>query len=359
MKNPTLKSIQKRVITDSVPNRPSLPILNKLFVEENWRQISGNNLDWSYLVSDTGNFAGEASYLIDKKTALANIGTSINNGGDTLRLGSLSIPYNVDPDKYPLMPAFKKQVDTHGFSWPEFREHCRWLTLAASNDKTRPALCGVLFEQGVSDSYLVSTNGHRLYRDRLTSHTCGNLCDMLIPRNLLVAISKLPACDNGYVTLRIPETGEPHGQITIEFDGIVIDYVFRVVDGPFPAYAQVFPKEMENTILFDVAWLRDAVKSSLSVASKVTHQVKFECTNGRLTVSAIDLDTSAKVETATDILRAPDLLAGFNGAYIIDMLSGTDKTHVAMKFDNREGSATLWVLSDHRDALLMPLRLAD
>ena len=116
--------------------------------------------------------------------------------------------------------------------------------------------------------------------------------------------------------------------------------VCRLIDGKYPNYEAVIPKENPNHLVADRMALLSSVKRISIFSNKTTHQVKLKVAGNELHISAEDLDFSNKAnERLTCNYQGTDMEIGFNSRFLIEMLTNleSDEVILEMSAPNRAG----------------------
>jgi DNA polymerase-3 subunit beta len=136
-------------------------------------------------------------------------------------------------------------------------------------------------------------------------------------------------------------------ELTIEFNTSNAIFTFnditlicRLIDGKYPNYEAVIPKENPNVLTIDRQQFLSSIKRVSIFSNKTTHQIKLKIAGSELLLSAEDLDFSnAASERLTCQYDGDDMEIGFNSRFIMDMLSNLDTTEIrlAMSIPSRAG----------------------
>ena len=226
------------------------------------------------------------------------------------------------------------------------------VSYAIATDEVRGNLNGVLLEfVGKGVFRMVATDGHRL-----SMVDCG-MCDkdvkfgdsVVIPRKGLMEMKRLLDSESGGCQI-----GVVGNSFIFKMDGVSV--VMQLLDGKFPDYSQVVPKEHEIKVSVDRKALMDSLKrvSILSAGSVVSVVIE----NGRLTLIGKDVDLG---EAREDIGIDDDKCAvsvGYNAKYVIDVLSAMDSECVELSMvDNLSPGVIKAVGDEDYTCVVMPMRL--
>jgi DNA polymerase III sliding clamp (beta) subunit (PCNA family) len=227
----------------------------------------------------------------------------------------------------------------------------RALTMV-SNDELRPVLTGVFF--GGKSNDLVATNAHKLFfkydwADAFREDT--------IVRAPIVS-SLVSFCKKSEATTVTWADGTGGG-FQWEQDEIVFCVHGSFVDGKYPNYDAVIPKDNTQSIMVSKKELLLTLDDALASANKTTHQVVMKVEKGNIEISSEDLDFGTKFSgtVSADTKRAEEKYAmGFNGKYLSDTVkeSESDGDTVLIEMSRPNRAAIV-----NGQVLIMPIMLND
>ncbi|MFA5575359.1 MAG: DNA polymerase III subunit beta [Brumimicrobium sp.] len=221
---------------------------------------------------------------------------------------------------------------------------------ATATDELRPVMCGVFCQFTSEDMTFVATDAHKLVRYRRTdSKATGNI-DFILPKKALTVLkNNLTGGDNTEVKI---EYNDNNAIFTFNQNELIC----RLIDGKYPNYEAVIPKENPNVLTIDRIALLNAVKRVSIFANRTTRQVSFKITGSELAISAEDLDfANAAKERLTCSYEGEDIEIGFNSRFLIEMLNNvaTDEVQLKLSQPNRAGIITPATQEDEFSDMLM------
>ena len=258
-------------------------------------------------------------------------------------------------DEYPTLPDFisGKTAPVQALFLSEMIDRTMY---AASADETRYNLNGVYFEQlkDAGKVRMVATDGHRLaIVDRmLGAELSGLKPGVIIPRKGLAELKRL-LDEEDADTVELGFEGNSglvrKGDVTL---------VMRLIEGEFPNYQQVIPKETAIHLTVPVETLSRALRRVSILSVERSRAVKFELSDGQLRLSSNNPDLGdAQEEIDVDYAGEPITVA-FNARYLMDALNSIKAKEVRLGFKNATSPAQL-IPTDDDDALavVMPMRV--
>jgi DNA polymerase-3 subunit beta len=252
---------------------------------------------------------------------------------------------------YPKLPNIQ-EAETSQVESATLREMIAKTIFSVSLDETRQHLSGVLFESDGTTGRMVSTDGHRLSKvgrplpggPKLTS-------GVLIPRKGVLELRR--AIETREAACQI---GVHQGNFVLKADDVGISV--KLVDGQFPPYDQVIPKDNDRAVVVSRLALVDALKRVALMSSDKTWGVRFALEKGKLRVESDNPDLGAAKEEIDVPYKGAALQIGFNARYFIDLLSEIETAEIRLELSGeldpgvvRPGDGSDYV------GVVMPMRL--
>jgi DNA polymerase-3 subunit beta len=228
-------------------------------------------------------------------------------------------------------------------------------SFAVSTEESRPILNGVLWELRDGEMKMVATNGHRLARMGVKVAATGTpSADFIVPPSALGQVQRLFKDGD---EIRVARSDNHLG-----FKAASTEVYTRLIEGTYPNYDQVIPRDNDKIATIDKKALESAVRRRAVVASDQTHRIrlKFEPNRVHLNVLTPDLgEGHDELEIGYD---GEELEIGFNAHYLLEVLRYMPSEEVKLAFKAPERAATLEPVGEDVPeylCLVMPLRLLD
>ena len=212
---------------------------------------------------------------------------------------------------------------------------------AITGEDTRYFLNGALFILRAESLGLVSTDGHRLAhitvaREGGKSSRGGDEENrVILPRKTLLELGRLLA-EGGEGDIRY-ERGENHLFFYVG-DRLLIS---RMIDGQFPAFERVIPKNNDKHVEFDRDRLTSAVKRVALLSNERSRAVKFAIDKGKVEIASSSPEFGeAKEVLMVDYAAAPVTIC-FNAQYGLDFLGVAETDTVSLDFKDEMSQAVL------------------
>lgn len=227
---------------------------------------------------------------------------------------------------------------------------------AAGNDDLRPVMSGVFFQLSNNNLTFVATDAHKLVKYSRSDFSASESAEFIMPKkplNLLKAI-----------------LSDKADEIEVEYNNsnakFILDdalIICRLIDGNYPNYEAVIPKENPNVLTIDRIQFLNSVKRVSIFSNKTTHQIRLRAAGAELNISAEDLDFSNKAEERlTCDYQGDDIQIGFNSRFLLEMLNNLTSSEIKleMSLPNRAGILKPTSGSDDGESitmLVMPVML--
>ncbi|MCV2525110.1 MAG: DNA polymerase III subunit beta [Candidatus Lightella neohaematopini] len=202
---------------------------------------------------------------------------------------------------------------------------CTYFSMAKQD--IRYYLNGMLFKISSSNMYIVSTNGHRLSICKININFNVSDISVIIPRNGVLELIKLL---NKYKCL-----------INIFFndDSIslsISNYIFtsKLIDGTFPNFISVIPKNIDIKISLELKELKNALSRIITIINDKSYGIKLIINKSKLILIANNLDFEIAKEIIIISYNGKNVEFAFNAIYILDVLNVLHCKILTLTFTN-------------------------
>ena len=351
----------------SIPAKTTLPVLANILVETTDKgiRLSGTDLDIAVStevaadVDAPGGITIPAKKLTEIARELPPSPVKIASSGEqriTLDCGRSHFKIlGLPRDEFPSFPAVRFDDKTWRIRSGEVQKLISHTAFAVSTEESRPILNGVLWELRPDRMRMVATNGHRLAKMELPIAAAGSQSDLIVPPKALEQIRRLFPADEELEIAR----GENHLGFRSPFTAVYT----RLIEGPYPNYEQVIPKDNEKFAIADKQSLVSALKRMSVIASDQTHRIRLSFNTGMLKLSVQTPDLGEANDELPIRYTGDQLDIGFNASYLLEILRYIPTDEVRLTFKAPERAATVepegWNDPAQYLCLVMPLRLLD
>ena len=358
-------------VLNVVGSKATLPILSNVLIEAEKDQISltTTNLDLGIRckikaeVKETGSVTLPVKRLATIVRELPNVDVTfdaspnhqvkLTSGGSNFRI------MGIGKEEFPPLPEFGDEK-AYTLEQAELTAMLKSVAYAQSSDETRYILNGVYFNFKDAKLSLVATDGRRL---ALVSK------ELDVPAASAGAII-LPAKTVGELT-RLLDKGEKLKinfnerraafQIATDKDTSgLIDHVYlysKVVEGNYPNYNQVIPKETHQRIKLERELFLQCVHRAALVCSEKSNSVKIKLSSNLLEITAQSPDFGEAHESMAIGYSGPELQVAFNPVFVMDPLRALTKDEIFFELKD-EVSPGVFKTLDSFICVIMPVRLS-
>ena len=359
----------------SVQQRSPQPILNCVLLEadSSGLRVTGTDMDvtTSVLVPCTVRTPGRSAVVARH---FHEVVRKMPKGAVTLALGGnqCEVRYGDGKgwsrfpvqaaDEFPRVPELKggTTLTLEGDALARMVERTAYAT---SEEPARPQLNGVFVQGTDKQLAFVATDGHRLARSTRDG-AFGELSKdgVIVPGRVFATVSKFAQEATSPVEMRVAD-GRNHAGFSTQVGEYRVQVFARLIEGPYPNYEQVIPRENDKMMTADKAALASALKRMSIVASDQTHRIRMGLANGSCKLSVQTPDLGEAQEELSVGYDGENLEIGFNAAYLLEIMKYMPTDEVRMTFKGPERAATCEPVGWNDPAayltLVMPLRLVD
>ncbi len=287
--------------------------------------------------------SGEFDLQITKNNAV-HIKSLGNEQGSQFKI--MGLP----KDDYPKLTEYSL---AEAISIPQktLKECLNLTSFAISRDESRHVLNGALFILKDRSLKIISTDGRRLaYIKKTVDRVTGGDFEIIVPAKTINELIKLLE-DDGVVKIVLVRN-----QVVFDFGKTHI--ISRLIEGHFPNYEQVIPKEEKATAIVSRDGFLQAVKRASLLTSQESQSIKLEFMKTKLAISSRSPNLGEAREEFPAELSGDDIMIGFNPHYLMDVLKNVDAESITLSLS---GSDRPGVFKGKEDYLyvVMPMQLTN
>ena len=338
-----LKQLQS--ISGVLNSSNTLPILDNFLFEisENSLTVSASDLETTMKtkVADSnadsdGKIAIPAKLLIETLKTFSDqpLTFLVNEETYAIEIGSENGKYKLagqNGEEFPKTPSMSSSSSTVIKS-SILADAINNTIFATGNDELRPIMSGVFCELSEENCTFVATDAHKLVKYQRTDASTLEPTSFILPKKPLTLLKNnlTNDCD---VKVEYNSTNA-----YFEFDDI--ELICRLIDGKYPNYDAVIPKENPNVMTIDRLSFYNSIRRVAIFANKTTHQIRLKIAGTELSISSEDIDFSNEAhERLTCQYNGEDLEIGFNSRFLLEMLNNleSEQINLEMSAPNRAG----------------------
>jgi DNA polymerase III subunit beta len=339
-----LKNLQ--AISGVLNTSNTLPILDDFLfdLQEKTLKVTASDLETTMSVSlpldnadDSGSVTVPAKLLLDTLKCFQDVPITFTIDDKTLaiEISANEGKYRLtghNGDEYPQSPILD---DTATANLPSslLAEAINKTVFATGNDELRPVMSGVYLELADTGLTFVATDAHKLVRYRRNDVQADNTVSFIMPKKPLNQLKNVLTSEDIPVLLEYNQTNA-----SFTFRNILL--ICRLIDGRYPNYEAVIPKQNPNNLVIERIPFLNAVRRVALYGNQSTHQIRLKITGRELVLSAEDIDYSNEAkERLSCVYEGEDIEIGFNAKFLQEMISNLSNDEIKMELSapNRAG----------------------
>lgn len=329
-----LKQLQN--ISGVIASNNSLPILEDFLFDISSGELTvyASDLDNTVSISmkieskSKGKIAIPGKILVDTLKSFPDqpltFDVNTNNFGIEISSGYGKYKLNGhNPDEYPKIPEIEDGA-TFKIDSSILFSGINKTIFATGSDDLRPAMSGVFMQIGGESLIMVATDSHRLVRFKRTDVKSDTEASFILPKKPLNILKNLLGYANAEVEIQFNSKNA-----SFSFDNIRL--VCRLIEGRYPNYEAVIPKENPFVLNMQRDDLMNSIRRVAIFSSKSTSQVKLNIQGSELQLTAEDPDyANSAAERLTCQYEGEDMEIAFNSKFITEMLSNLDSERIRL-----------------------------
>lgn len=358
-------------VLNVVATRSTMPILSNVLIEAREGQISltTTNLDLGIRCRIKANVTttGALTLPVRKLATIVRelpqsdvfIESGDNNQAKITSGGSNFKIMGIAPDEFPQLPNFENRK-VFELGQGEILNMLKSVSYAQSTDENRYILNGVYFNFADEKLTLVATDGRRLGLTALDLEISSeNTGSLILPAKTVGELERL--LGKGEKVKIAFNDRQAAFEIAIddaEETGL-IDHLYlvsKVVEGNYPNYRQVIPKETEHRVKIERELMLECVRRAALVTSDKSVSVKLKISKNLLEISGASSEYGESHESMAIAYDGPEVQVAFNPQFLMEPLKALTKDEVFFEFKD-ELSPGLFKTLDNFICVVMPLRL--
>ncbi len=349
-----------------IEKRSTLPILSNILIEtgDAKLKITATDLDLIFIhqinnveIIEDGKTTTTASIMYDivrKFSSGKKINLSLSNE-NRLHLESEKSIFNLNCIGHSEFPVTDENFNQNEFSIKskqllKLLNKCKF---SVSNDETRHYLSGIFLHQTqIEDKVFLTaaaTDSHRMSISKFRLAEKVNFEPIILPKKTIFQLCSLLEDYEGEVKI-----SNIKSKIKFELNNSIL--ISKLIDGKFPNYVQVIPKNNQKKLEVDLKLFLDSVDRVASVSLDKKDGVKFNLVKDVLNLS-VNNTTSGDGKESLSVKFDHDLDISFNSRYLIDVASQLDGEKIEIFFNDTGSPALIKDPSDFDSIyVVMPMK---
>lgn len=227
---------------------------------------------------------------------------------------------------------------------------------ATADDELRPVMNGIFVELGTENVTFVSSDAHKLVRYKRLDAKADQSASFILPKKPANLLKNILQKDSSEVKVSFDDK---NAIFTLPKYRLIC----RLVEGNYPGYEAVIPKDNPNKLIIDRLELYNTLRRVSVYSNQASNLVKLELKPNELIISAQDIDYSiSAVEKLNCQYGGDPMEIGFKSVFLIELLSNINSEQVVLELsDPTRAGLLLPNESDQEDEdllmLLMPMMI--
>ena len=230
---------------------------------------------------------------------------------------------------------------------------------ASGTDDLRPVMNGVFFQFNSDSLKFVATDAHKLVKFETTEYTANEVSEFIMPKKPLQILKGILQGENSELVIQ-------HNESNAKFIFDKSSITCRLIDGKFPNYEAVIPKDNPNVLTIDRQLFLNSVRRVSIFSNKTTNQIRIKIAGTLLNISAEDFDFSNKADENLECqFSGDDIQIGFNSKFLIEMLNNLESDMITLSMSHPNRAGIIRPLNEDGESketitmLVMPVMLND
>ena len=365
-----LKSPQNKLLTvlqsvsGIVERRHTLPILANVLLRKTGNQVQLTTSDLEIQIRTTAELGGDdgdfvttlgARKLIDiLRTMPADQAVSLEHtGGKTLLKGGKSrfTLQNLPAEDFPLVQESTNFGPVFSVPQGTLKSLLGQVSFAMAVHDIRYYLNGILFVAEGTQLSLVATDGHRLAFASATLQVEVPKQEVILPRKTVLELQRLLSDKEGAIEMQFAAN-----QAKFSFDGM--EFVSKLVEGKFPDYNRVIPRNHKNIVTLGRGQLLTSLQRTAIMTSEKFKGVRLNVEPSVLRVASSNAEQEEAIDELDTDYSGDVIEIGFNVTYLIDALQNMTQEMVRIELADGNSSALITNPDDSAfKYVVMPMRI--
>ncbi len=354
-------------ISGAVEKRQTLPILSHIFVdvsEDSELTLIGTDLEVEIKITiplagemEPGKTTIPARKFSDLSKAIpdnSEINLQINKSRATIRSGKSRFTLStLSADEFPRVEEISEVAVIDELNHKTLKNLLQKSQFSMAMQDVRYYLNGLLLELEGDELRLIATDGHRLaFCRRTLSQDYGEKKQVIIPRKAVQELMRLLDDSDQEVKLVL---GSNHLQAILGD----LTLTTKLIDGRFPDYQRVIPRDGKRTLVTDNETFRSAVSRVSILSNEKYRGIRMTMSETVVTIHANNPEQEEAEEDLSVQYRGEPMEIGFNSAYMMDALSVIEDKEVTIYFIDENSSSLIHTQNDNEEYkfVVMPMRL--
>ena len=365
-----LKATQDRVlsvlqsVSGIVERRHTLPVLANVLIRKTGSTLQFTTSDLEIQIRTEADLSGDAGQftttvgarkLIDILRSMPSdqtVSLETNQNKLVLKGGKSRFTLQTLPaEDFPLVQESANFGPVFSVPQKTLKGLLQQVSFAMAVHDIRYYLNGILFVAEGKQLSLVATDGHRLAYASATLDVEVPRQEVILPRKTVLEMQRLLSDKEGAIDMQFA-----NNQAKFSFEGM--EFVTKLVEGKFPDYNRVIPKNHKNSIVLGRAPLLACLQRTAILTSEKFKGVRLNLDPGVLRVASSNAEQEEAIDELEIDYGGDPIEIGFNVTYLIDVLTNMDQDMVQVDLADSNSSALITIPENQTfKYVVMPMRI--
>ena len=365
-----LKATQDKVLSvlqsvaGIVERRHTLPILANVLIRKTGTSLQFTTSDLEIQIRTTAELDGDAGSFtttvgarklidilrtmpVDQTVSLESSAAKVILKGGKSKFTLQTMP----AEDFPLVQESANFGPVFSVPQKTLKDLLSQVSFAMAVHDIRYYLNGILFVAEGKQLSLVATDGHRLAFASATLDVEVPRQEVILPRKTVIEMQRLLSDADGAIEMQFASN-----QAKFSFEGM--EFVTKLVEGKFPDYNRVIPKNHKNIITLGRVALLASLQRTAILTSDKFKGVRLNIDPGTLKVASNNAEQEEAVDELDIDYAGDSIEIGFNVTYLIDALANMTQEMVRVELSDSNSSALLTIPDNATfKYVVMPMRI--
>jgi DNA polymerase III subunit beta len=353
------------IVSKAVTPNTTLPVLNNILLKAEGKKLhlAATNLEVAVQCFIPAEVKNEGAITIPAKLIYSYVSLLKDDKieislleGETVQLKSPSSQTKIkgiNASEFPVIPKAEKE-NTIKVDTKDLESAINQTVFSASTNTSRPVLSGVLFDVDKESLKVVATDSYRLAEKTIQLKEKGNITvQCIVPARTVMELGKI-----------LTRAEEKDVEINISKNQVLfivgdVQLLSRLIEGKFPPYEKIIPKETRTKLEILSEELANVVRRVSLFARENNNSIKISATNdGKLSVSTDETRVGEeKAEMSVKIDGENNKIA-LNAQYLLDVLNCIQSEKILLEVEDKLSPAVVKSSKDKDYVyIIMPLKI--
>lgn len=348
------------VVGRMVKTRATLPVLSNILIasDKGRLKLVSTDLEAAIVhwigakIDEEGAITIPARTLIDYVTSTSDDTIELASQGADISISSShyhSTIKGLNAEEFPIIPRVESSNPIK-VAAKVLKNAILSVAPAAALDETRPVLAGVLIKQKGADIYVVATDSYRLAEQKIEIGKSDKALEIIIPQRTAAELARI-------LPLNDTEVGLFVGENQAEFRFGEIEFQSRQIEGSFPDYEQIIPKDFVYEIEASKSEMEEAIKTASIFSRDSGNNIKLSGAANEMVITSVSSQIGDAEARLKVVSKGTPLNISFNARYILDALAAIGGEQVKVSFAGELNPGLITGPDNHGYRyIIMPLR---